>query len=262
MSSNRQSPVIVETTTSGALIQTINIAAANPRQAAGLAYAPASNDRGVMRFYIVDRGIDNDNDPTLIDGKMYEMTAPGTSTSENRAPVVNAGPDQTILPGNAATLDGTVTDDGLPSPPALTTRWSTVSGPGTVTFGDANAVDTTATFSAEGVYVLRLTASDGELLASDDVTITVSPSSSSDLIFADDFESGGLSAWSSAKTDGGDLSVSGPAANPLDRINSGSGCGTMARSQSTPHGSLSAMRLTRLSSTGGRRPRPGRTMVA
>src|SRR4029450_8358910 len=46
MSSNRATPVIVETTTDGQLLQTINIAAATPRAAAGLAYAPASNGSG------------------------------------------------------------------------------------------------------------------------------------------------------------------------------------------------------------------------
>jgi hypothetical protein len=47
-----------------------------------------------------------------------------------------------------------------------------------VTFGNAGAVDTTASFSAAGAYVLRLTASDGALLASDSVSITVRPASS------------------------------------------------------------------------------------
>ncbi|HUU69337.1 MAG TPA: dockerin type I domain-containing protein, partial [Planctomycetota bacterium] len=53
--------------------------------------------------------------------------------------------------------------------------WSKVSGPSTVTFGDAAAIDTTATFGAPGVYVLRLTANDSLLQASDDVQITVNP---------------------------------------------------------------------------------------
>ena len=43
----------------------------------------------------------------------------------------------------------------------MTTAWSLVSGPGTVTFADPNAVDTTASFSGTGTYVLRLTANDG-----------------------------------------------------------------------------------------------------
>jgi hypothetical protein len=67
-----------------------------------------------------------------------------------------------------------VTDDGLPNPPgAVTTTWSKVSGPGTVTFGNASARATTATFSTAGSYTLRLTASDSVLSASDDIVITV-----------------------------------------------------------------------------------------
>ena len=40
----------------------------------------------------------------------------------NQAPVVSAGADQTVTLPDSATLDGTVTDDGLPvSPGAATT---------------------------------------------------------------------------------------------------------------------------------------------
>lgn len=69
-----------------------------------------------------------------------------------------------------AALDGTVNDvDGDP----LSSTWTKVSGPGNVVFGDASAVDTTATFRTAGVYVLRLTADDLTAQGSDDVTITV-----------------------------------------------------------------------------------------
>ena len=79
------------------------------------------------------------------------------------------------LPGVAA-LDGTVSDDGLPDPPGVVvTTWSMTSGPGTVTFADPSAVDTTASFSVDGVYVLRLTADDSELSAFDELTVTVVP---------------------------------------------------------------------------------------
>jgi hypothetical protein len=95
-------------------------------------------------------------------------------TTPNTAPTVSAGPDQSITLTGSASLDGTIGDDGLPSPPGtLTSTWTQVSGPGTATFGNASAVDTTATFSAVGVYVLRLTASDSALSTSDDVQITV-----------------------------------------------------------------------------------------
>ncbi|HKQ56604.1 MAG TPA: right-handed parallel beta-helix repeat-containing protein [Candidatus Eisenbacteria bacterium] len=93
----------------------------------------------------------------------------------NQAPVVNAGPNQTITLPASASLDGTVTDDGLPAPPALTTTWSKTSGPGTVTFQNANAVDTQASFSVAGTYFLRLNASDGALSTSDTVRVTVLP---------------------------------------------------------------------------------------
>jgi FG-GAP-like repeat/FG-GAP repeat len=97
-----------------------------------------------------------------------------SAAPSNRAPSVNAGPDQTITLPGSANLDGTVSDDGLPNPPgALTTTWTKVSGPGTVTFGNANAVDTTASFSAAGSYVLRLSANDSALQASDDISVTV-----------------------------------------------------------------------------------------
>ena len=88
--------------------------------------------------------------------------------------MVNAGPDQVITLPNIATLSGSATDDGLPNPPgALTYTWSKVSGRGTVTFGDANAASTTATFSANGNYKLKLTASDGAASDNDTLTVTV-----------------------------------------------------------------------------------------
>ena len=95
----------------------------------------------------------------------------------NQAPTVNAGLDQTITLPSTATLAGSASDDGLPSN-TLTTTWSQVSGAGTATFANASSTTTSVSFSAAGTYVLRLTASDGDLSSSDDVTITVNPESS------------------------------------------------------------------------------------
>ncbi len=168
--------IVQEITSGGALVQTIDISDAHAKKTAGLGYGPGSTDATARRLYVVQRGIDNNSDPNENDGKLWEMTLPSSPGGPfNQPPVVNAGPDQAItLPNLTAALDGTVTDDGLPNPPAVvTTTWSLVSGPGTVTFGDASAVDTTATFSAPGPYVLRLTADDGELSPSDEVTVAV-----------------------------------------------------------------------------------------
>ena len=40
-------------------------------------------------------------------------------------------------------------------------QWKLYSGPGTVTFGNAALTNTTATFSAPGIYTLELSADDG-----------------------------------------------------------------------------------------------------
>ena len=95
--------------------------------------------------------------------------------TSNLSPTVNAGPNQTItLPANSVSLDATVWDDDFPSFP-LTTIWTKVSGPGTVGFGSTTGVDTTATFSEAGTYILRLTADDGQFSVSDDVQVVVNP---------------------------------------------------------------------------------------
>lgn len=94
----------------------------------------------------------------------------------NLAPVVAVTADRSIVLPASATVDGTVTDDGLPDPPrAVTTAWTQVSGPAAATFGSAAALRTTVAFSVPGTYVLRLTADDGGTTASRDVTITVLP---------------------------------------------------------------------------------------
>jgi hypothetical protein len=96
------------------------------------------------------------------------------SAPSNRAPTVSAGPDLAVTRPAAASLVGSVSDDGRPAGGTLTRRWSVDSGPGTVAFADATAASTSATFSAAGSYVLRLTADDGELSAADTTTVTVS----------------------------------------------------------------------------------------
>ena len=98
-----------------------------------------------------------------------------TVSAANQAPVANAGLDASVSLPNALTLAGSVSDDGLPQPPGtVTVAWSQVSGPGTVTFGDAGSLTSTAAFSAAGSYTLRLTANDGALSGTDEVVVTVS----------------------------------------------------------------------------------------
>jgi hypothetical protein len=93
----------------------------------------------------------------------------------NRRPQVQAGDAKTIrLPETNAALAGYAADDGAPNS-SLALAWSQVSGPTAATFADASAASTTITFSTDGVYVLRLSASDGDLVGTSDVVVTVLP---------------------------------------------------------------------------------------
>lgn len=92
---------------------------------------------------------------------------------QNQPPQVEAGANQSVTLFEEATLSGVVTDDRLPSNPGtLAIEWSAISGPGAVTFANANAAATTVSFSEAGDYVLRLSADDGELQASDELTVS------------------------------------------------------------------------------------------
>jgi hypothetical protein len=91
----------------------------------------------------------------------------------NQPPVVNAGADVTSAQ-KTIILSGSYTDDGFPVPPgAVTVQWSKVSGPGTVTFMNATSTLSMTSFSTSGVYVLRLTANDGQATSYDEVTVTI-----------------------------------------------------------------------------------------
>ena len=165
---------LFELTLSGSLVRAISVDAANLSHAAGLTFAPGGSAPSQWHVYVVTRGVDNDSHPTENDGKIYEFSISGVSPPGNTPPLVSAGPDLTVGQASPAVLDGTVSDDGKPVPPGqVTSAWSKLSGPGTVSFGNASSVDTTATFSATGAYVLRLSANDGELSASDDVAVNV-----------------------------------------------------------------------------------------
>lgn len=165
---------VFEVTTSGSLVSTLDISAANPVKPAGLALAPSSQNSSETSLYITDRGIDNNEDPTNSnDGKVYEFSL---APADNQAPIVDAGLDLTVS-NFSVLLDATVTDDGLPNPPAgLTYIWSQISGPGTATFSNATAEDTTVTLpdGVFGEYTFSLNASDSELSSTDEVTVTVS----------------------------------------------------------------------------------------
>jgi hypothetical protein len=137
----------------------------------------------------------------LSEAVIVENLGGGVPDPNNQPPALTVNPIETVTLPNAATLTATATDDGLPKPNRRATgnvatnatprrpegvqvKWIQYRGPGKVTFSpDASAVihgqpvtlTSKASFSAPGTYVLRATASDGQLLTSRDVTVTVKP---------------------------------------------------------------------------------------
>jgi hypothetical protein len=104
--------------------------------------------------------------------EVVQSTGPNGGPRSPGAPTANAGPDQTISPGVTAQLHGSIGFTGT----AQQIQWQLYSGSGTVIFANSSLTNTTATFSAPGIYTLMLSAADGvHAVAYDAVVITVSP---------------------------------------------------------------------------------------
>lgn len=89
-------------------------------------------------------------------------------------PSVNAGIDRVVMVNGKTYLNGSV--KGLTGKDSnARVKWSKKSGPGQVTFADADAATTTASFSALGDYVLELTGYKEQMSASSTLTVQVVP---------------------------------------------------------------------------------------
>ncbi len=92
-------------------------------------------------------------------------------TVANRAPIANAGSDQTVPKNTRVSLDGTGSSD--PDGDALTYAWTQTGGPDVVLLG-ANTPAPAFTPLTSGVYAFRLTVDDGDGGTSEDTaTVTV-----------------------------------------------------------------------------------------
>jgi uncharacterized protein YjiK len=146
--SSTSNPIIIETTTTGTLVQSIDISAINAQAPAGLAYAPASDGSGTKHFYIVDRGIDNNSDPNIIDGKLYEISAPsiGQPTATNTPSMTATG---IFTPTATRTFTMTPAPSFTPTSTSAPTKTSTGTFTATSTFTPivANSPTMTATLT-------------------------------------------------------------------------------------------------------------------
>ncbi len=89
-----------------------------------------------------------------------------TILSPSASPVFLLGTNVNLL------LEANVSDDGDTNT-IITVAWTNVSGPNALAFADASQTNAAVSFTNSGVYVLRLTADDGQLTNYADVTVVV-----------------------------------------------------------------------------------------
>lgn len=112
------------------------------------------------------------SDGALVTTARFSVSVGGSAG--NIGPAVNAGPDRAAARLVPETLTGSASDDGRPAAPgAVTTAWSSLSGPEIAVFGDLSSTGSSVEFPMAGAYVLRLTADDGEIATFDDAQIRV-----------------------------------------------------------------------------------------
>lgn len=90
---------------------------------------------------------------TVTDGAGNSASDDFSLTWDSTAPIVDAGNDQ--ITNVQVNQNATVTDAT-----AITYSWTKISGVGNITFGSASSEDTSIVADADGVYVIRLTATD------------------------------------------------------------------------------------------------------
>jgi hypothetical protein len=139
----------------------------------------------------------------LSEGVIVENMGGGVPDPGNKPPTLAIGPVSSVALENPLTLTATATDDGLPKPyrrapsnpdrdsqprrpRGVQIKWIVFRGPGRVRFepsasaiihGEPVKLTSTVSFGAPGTYVLRATASDGQLFTSRDVTVNVTAGS-------------------------------------------------------------------------------------
>jgi hypothetical protein len=147
---------VLYTFASPALAEAVNdsIDAAEPLSLFAISANTSSNNL-YTRFHS-DDSTDTSRRPQLVLG-----------FATNLAPAVSTGPAPVAYAGAPAALAGSVTG-------GLAHLWSTVSGPGSVTFSNPASPTSTATFASAGSYILRLSSTNAHGTTSQTLAVTVS----------------------------------------------------------------------------------------
>ncbi len=104
----------------------------------------------------------------ILEWKVYD-----SGKSPKFPPKIDAGIDRVVVQGGKTYLNAKLQSLGTGTDNATKLLWSKETGPGTVSFADPTNPETTATFSDLGHYVLKLTATEGDLSSSGMVNVKV-----------------------------------------------------------------------------------------
>ena len=103
LASRKDTAKVFEVSTSGTLLRTIDISAANAVAPAGVGYGTGSAGTASKSLYLSDRGIDNGSNPNENDGKVYEFALQAGSST---APSISSFTPTSGLVGTAVTIFG------------------------------------------------------------------------------------------------------------------------------------------------------------
>ena len=195
---------------------------------------PLLNGNGTYTFALIADGTDGaefSSREGAFPAQLVVTYSTSGSTSTSTVSPTSMPPSPTLPPSNTSTFTSVPTATNTPVPSVtstfapLSTATYTPSATLTVANTDIPTDIPTNTYTATPTRTLTLTptatntlsptlASTATNAATATATRTSAPTNTAttDLIFADGFEAGNLSPWSSAVTDGGDLSVNATAA--------------------------------------------------
>ncbi len=125
--------------------------------------APSSPGTLVFRLIVSDGSLAGTDDVSIA------VTSNGGD--HNRAPVADAGPDQSVSPGSFVKLNGAWSYD--PDNNAISYQWVQISGPTVELFSATTAFPTFWAPTVSAVLAFRLIVSDGSLISSDDAQVAI-----------------------------------------------------------------------------------------
>ncbi len=133
------------------------------------------NQLGGPKIVVHELDLDHDNTEEYWLGR-YDLirrfipssidVVPRPYVATTKGYLIDAGTD-VISSGNVISLSGTIEKNDAVDDENFDPTWKLISGPGTVSFNDATAYNTTATFSNVGDYVLEFSGTDYSKLNSD-----------------------------------------------------------------------------------------------